>query len=34
MAHRGFKNFAGEWWHFTFTQLPDLPTALDFPITK
>ncbi len=34
MAHRGFKNFAGEWWHFTFTQLPDLPTALDFAITK
>jgi D-alanyl-D-alanine dipeptidase len=34
MAHRGFKNYAGEWWHFTFSKLPHLPTALDFAITK
>jgi D-alanyl-D-alanine dipeptidase len=34
MAQQGFKNYAREWWHFTFIELPGLPKALDFAITK
>jgi zinc D-Ala-D-Ala dipeptidase len=33
MAARGFKNYAGEWWHFTYVKLPGLPNAEDFVIT-
>jgi zinc D-Ala-D-Ala dipeptidase len=33
MAQRGFKNYAREWWHFTYPQVP-LPPALDFAVTK
>jgi len=34
MVQRGFKNYAREWWHFTFIELSSLPEALDFAITK
>ncbi len=34
MAQHGFKNYAREWWHFTFIELPRLPKAFDFAITK
>jgi D-alanyl-D-alanine dipeptidase len=34
MAARGFKNYPREWWHFTYTQLPRLPSPQDFAITK
>jgi zinc D-Ala-D-Ala dipeptidase len=33
MAARGFKNYAREWWHFTYVKLPGLPNAEDFVIT-
>jgi D-alanyl-D-alanine dipeptidase len=34
MAARGFKNYAREWWHFTYTRLPLIPKAQDFLIVK
>jgi D-alanyl-D-alanine dipeptidase len=34
MAARGFKNYAREWWHFTYTELPSIPKAHDFVIAK
>jgi D-alanyl-D-alanine dipeptidase len=34
MTARGFKNYAGEWWHFTYVKLPSLPNAEDFVITN
>jgi D-alanyl-D-alanine dipeptidase len=32
MTARGFKNYAREWWHFTYVMLPGLPKAEDFII--
>ena len=34
MAARGFKNYAREWWHFTYNRLPLIPDPQDFIITK
>jgi D-alanyl-D-alanine dipeptidase len=34
MAARGFKNYASEWWHFTYVRLPSIPNAEDFVITS
>jgi D-alanyl-D-alanine dipeptidase len=34
MAARGFKNYASEWWHFTYVRLPGVPKAEDFAITS
>jgi len=34
MAVRGFKNYAREWWHFTYIRLPSIPKAQDFVITN
>jgi D-alanyl-D-alanine dipeptidase len=34
MAERGFKNYAREWWHFTYTRLPSIPNAQDFLIVR
>jgi D-alanyl-D-alanine dipeptidase len=34
MTARGFKNYASEWWHFTYVKLPSLPSAEDFVITN
>jgi zinc D-Ala-D-Ala dipeptidase len=34
MAAHGFKNYAREWWHFTYTGLPSIPKAQYFVIVK
>lgn len=31
VAKEGFSNYAGEWWHFSYTKLPQA-NAMDFPI--
>lgn len=33
MRRHGFKNYAGEWWHFTFNNEPYRRTYFDFPVT-
>lgn len=32
MSRHGFKNYAGEWWHFTYTGKPSPKTYFDFAI--
>jgi D-alanyl-D-alanine dipeptidase len=34
MAQHGFRNYEREWWHFSFAELPTLPKARDFAVTK
>jgi D-alanyl-D-alanine dipeptidase len=34
MAQHSLKSYEREWWHFTFVELPSLPKARDFAITK
>jgi D-alanyl-D-alanine dipeptidase len=34
MSARRFKNYAREWWHFTYVGLRDLPKPKDFVINK
>lgn len=33
MAQAGFRNYAGEWWHFTLRGEPHPKRAFDFPVT-
>lgn len=33
MQRHGFRNYAGEWWHFTFNNEPYRRTYFDFPVT-
>jgi D-alanyl-D-alanine dipeptidase len=32
MAAQGFKNYAGEWWHYTLTMHPQPKTLYDVPV--
>ncbi len=32
MQQHGFRNYAGEWWHFTLTNEPYRRTYFDFPV--
>jgi D-alanyl-D-alanine dipeptidase len=34
MSARKFKNYAREWWHFTYVGLRGFPKAQDFVINK